>query len=611
LRQVADLKPTELLQRRYERLQEPTGASPTPRSLHVHHGLLKQADQWEDFVRRRCGQWAARGLPVALRSVRLKESPPHGASIEAWAKARRYAALAAMARDEGVDCVLLAQHRDDQAETVLLQGLRGGGPAGLAGMPACVEREGLWWLRPWLSHPRARIEAYARRHRLSWVEDPSNADMRLARARLRRTVLPALRAAFDGNDAAWCAVAARAREASLVLEEVARMDLATCSAQGAGLSVPRLLELSPARQANLLRCWLQGKCDRGVPQSLVDRLLHEVPASWLDAGVARWPLAEAWIQLYRGTLCVQPPARPGQALMLDLSRPGAHPLPGWSGRLEVRAICTDEHRPGLAASRLVSCVVRGRLPDDRAMALIVHKYGGTSMGSTERIRSVAQRVAKWVRAGHQLVVVPSAMSGETNRLLGLAKELAPAGHSPSVLRELDMPSPATGEQVSVGLLALALQAQGMEAVSYNGWQVPIKTDSSFTKARIQRIDDARVRADLAPARWSSSPASRASTRTGNVTTLGRGGSDTSAVAVAAALEGRRVPDLYRRGRCLHHRPAHRARGAPAAHHQLRGDAGDGQPGLQGAADPLGGVRRQVPGAAARAVQFHALGHRHQ
>ena len=334
-------------------------------ALHVHHGLLEQADQWEDFVRRRCGQWAARGLPVALRSVRLKESPPHGASIEAWAKARRYAALAAMARDEGVDCVLLAQHRDDQAETVLLQGLRGGGPAGLAGMPACVEREGLWWLRPWLSHPRARIEAYARRHRLSWVEDPSNADMRLARARLRRTVLPALRAAFDGNDAAWCAVAARAREASLVLEEVARMDLATCSAQGAGLSVPRLLELSPARQANLLRCWLQGKCDRGVPQSLVDRLLHEVPASWLDAGVARWPLAEAWIQLYRGTLCVQPPARPGQALMLDLSRPGAHPLPGWSGRLEVRAVCTDEHRPGLAAGRLVSCVVRGRLPDDR------------------------------------------------------------------------------------------------------------------------------------------------------------------------------------------------------------------------------------------------------
>lgn len=105
------------------------------------------------------------------------------------------------------------------------------------------------------------------------------------------------------------------------------------------------------------------------------------------------------------------------------------------------------------------------------MALIVHKYGGTSMGSTERIRNVAKRVAKWVRAGHQIVVVPSAMSGETNRLLGLAKELS---DRPSP-RELDMIA-STGEQVSVGLLSIALQAEGMDAVSYAGWQVPIKTD---------------------------------------------------------------------------------------------------------------------------------------
>ena len=130
------------------------------------------------------------------------------------------------------------------------------------------------------------------------------------------------------------------------------------------------------------------------------------------------------------------------------------------------------------------------------MALIVHKYGGTSMGSTERIRSVAQRVAKWVRAGHQLVVVPSAMSGETNRLLGLAKELQPTASTPESLRELDAIA-ATGEQVSVGLLALALQAQGVPAVSYSGWQVPVQTDAAFTKARISRIDDQRVRADLA------------------------------------------------------------------------------------------------------------------
>ena len=133
------------------------------------------------------------------------------------------------------------------------------------------------------------------------------------------------------------------------------------------------------------------------------------------------------------------------------------------------------------------------------MALIVHKYGGTSMGSTERIRNVAKRVAKWARAGHQMVVVPSAMSGETNRLLGLAKELAPAKSSDAVARELDMLA-ATGEQASSALLAIALQAEGMEAVSYNGWQVPIRTDSAFTKARIQRIEDTRIRADLAQGR---------------------------------------------------------------------------------------------------------------
>jgi aspartate kinase len=169
------------------------------------------------------------------------------------------------------------------------------------------------------------------------------------------------------------------------------------------------------------------------------------------------------------------------------------------------------------------------------MALIVHKYGGTSMGSTERIRSVAQRVAKWARAGHQMVVVPSAMSGETNRLLGLAKELMASAGTPEALRELDAVA-ATGEQVSVGLLALALQAQGLQAVSYAGWQVPIHTDTAYTKARITRIDDQRVRADLAAGKVVVITGFQGLDPQGNVTTLGRGGSDTSAVAVAAALK---------------------------------------------------------------------------
>ena len=165
------------------------------------------------------------------------------------------------------------------------------------------------------------------------------------------------------------------------------------------------------------------------------------------------------------------------------------------------------------------------------MALIVHKYGGTSMGSVERIQSVARRVAKWRAAGHRMVVVPSAMSGETNRLIALAREV----QSQPDPRELDMIA-STGEQVSVGLLAMALKALGTDAISYTGWQVPVRTDSAYTKARILSIDDARVRGDLDAGRVVIVTGFQGVDEVGHVTTLGRGGSDTSAVAIAAALK---------------------------------------------------------------------------
>ena len=157
------------------------------------------------------------------------------------------------------------------------------------------------------------------------------------------------------------------------------------------------------------------------------------------------------------------------------------------------------------------------------------------MGSTERIRNVAKRVAKWARAGHQMVVVPSAMSGETNRLLGLAKELAPNREDTPYQRELDMLA-ATGEQVASALLAIALQAEDMPSVSYAGWQVPIRTNSAFTKARIESIDETRVRADLNAGKVVIITGFQGMDPAHNITTLGRGGSDTSAVAVAAALK---------------------------------------------------------------------------
>ncbi|MBY0574661.1 MAG: aspartate kinase [Undibacterium sp.] len=165
------------------------------------------------------------------------------------------------------------------------------------------------------------------------------------------------------------------------------------------------------------------------------------------------------------------------------------------------------------------------------MALIVHKYGGTSMGSTDRIKNVAKRVAKWHDAGYQIIVVPSAMSGETNRIIGLAKEIM-TDPDP---RELDMIA-STGEQVSVGLLAIALQALGKQAVSYAGWQVAIKTNSAYTKARIGSIDDTKVSADLNAGKIVIITGFQGIDELGNITTLGRGGSDTSAVAIAAAMK---------------------------------------------------------------------------
>ncbi|MCP9760995.1 aspartate kinase [Aquitalea sp. S1-19] len=165
------------------------------------------------------------------------------------------------------------------------------------------------------------------------------------------------------------------------------------------------------------------------------------------------------------------------------------------------------------------------------MALIVQKYGGTSVGSTERIKNVARRIAKWKAQGHSLVVVLSAMSGETNRLIALAKEIQETPNP----RELDV-IVSTGEQVTIGLLAMALQEIGLEAKSYCGWQVKLTTDSAHGKARISSIDDEAMRADLDAGRVVIVAGFQGVDENGAITTLGRGGSDTSAVALAAALK---------------------------------------------------------------------------
>ena len=165
------------------------------------------------------------------------------------------------------------------------------------------------------------------------------------------------------------------------------------------------------------------------------------------------------------------------------------------------------------------------------MALIVQKYGGTSVGTTERIKAVATRVKRFVARGDQVVVVVSAMSGETNRLMALANDMA---KSPSA-RELDVLL-STGEQVTIALLAMALHAESIEACSYTGSQVRILTDDAHGKARIKSIDDKAMRHDLEQGRVVVVAGFQGSDDDNNITTLGRGGSDTTAVALAAALE---------------------------------------------------------------------------
>ncbi len=165
------------------------------------------------------------------------------------------------------------------------------------------------------------------------------------------------------------------------------------------------------------------------------------------------------------------------------------------------------------------------------MALVVQKYGGTSMGSIERIRNVAKRVAKTYDAGNDMVVVVSAMSGETNKLVALANEVCEFPDN----REYDV-LVASGEQVSIALLAMCLKSMGYKAKSYHGWQVPIITDSVFSKARIEEIPDTKVRADLKDGSIVIVAGFQGVDKDGNVTTLGRGGSDTSAVAMAAAMK---------------------------------------------------------------------------
>jgi tRNA(Ile)-lysidine synthase len=322
-------------------------------ALHVHHGLMAEADRWAADLADLCARWN-----VAFACERLAGAPAAAESVEAWARRERYAALGRMARAAGAGIVLLGHHAHDQAETVLLQALRGAGPAGLAAMPRIVERDGLTWARPWLARTGAEIAAYVAPLGVEVACDPSNADPRFARSRLRRDVMPAMRGAFPAADAALAAVARRAAEARAVLDEVAEEDLARIGADD-DLPIGAWQALSPARRANALRAWLKQVLRGGATQTLVDRLLREVD----EAGPGRWLEDGQVLVAWRGVLSVMRPARTValprlQALggRLSLLRCADYPLAAWHGVLEVFA--TDAG--GIAPQRLAHVLARAR-----------------------------------------------------------------------------------------------------------------------------------------------------------------------------------------------------------------------------------------------------------
>ena len=225
-------------------------------AFHVHHGLSQHADAWLAHVETVAG---ALGATVDHRRVAVEKG---GAGIEAAARKLRYRALGEMCRAHGVPLLLTAHHLDDQAETVLLQLLRGSGPAGLSGMdaansaPELLGNPDLVMARPLLPLARAELEAYAHAHGLAWVEDESNLDPRYARNALRHTVMPALAQAFPGFQARFARSAAHAQSAQRLLDELAEQDLAASLVDGA-LDVARLRGMSLDRAYNMLRHWFR------------------------------------------------------------------------------------------------------------------------------------------------------------------------------------------------------------------------------------------------------------------------------------------------------------------------------------------------------------------
>lgn len=237
-------------------------------ALHVHHGLQQAADDFERHCRQRCERW---GVPLQVQRTQARNAP--GDSPEDAARRARYLSLAALATAHGLQAVLLAQHADDQVETLLLALSRGAGLPGLAAMPARFERHGMVFLRPWLDIGGADLRAWLVREGLQAIDDPTNSDTRFTRNRIRHGVVPALAAAFPQYRETFARSARHAAQAQALLAEVAAQDLAAMQGEP---RIGALQALSRARQANLLRHWLATRHGARASTAQLEELLDQV-----------------------------------------------------------------------------------------------------------------------------------------------------------------------------------------------------------------------------------------------------------------------------------------------------------------------------------------------
>lgn len=263
-------------------------------AIHVHHGLQAAADAFEAHCVAAC---ATLGLPLHVQRVDARHAP--GESPEDAARQARYAALAAAAHANGLQCVLVAQHADDQVETMLLALSRGAGLPGLAAMPASFERNGMRFSRPWLEVPGPAIREWLAQQGIGFIDDPTNADTSFTRNRIRHELLPALERAFPAFRETFARSARHAAQAQALLAIVAAQDLASMQGEP---SIGGLQRLPREQQANLLRHWLRSAHGQSASSAQLEELLDQVAACTTRGHGLRIKVGQGWVLRDAGSL---------------------------------------------------------------------------------------------------------------------------------------------------------------------------------------------------------------------------------------------------------------------------------------------------------------------